>query len=85
MGGNNVKGFQQLRVSEKTPFHKIRVQDIAAGFDLPHPLKWTRNLFLKHDVTNVWLGILNGQRLSGSAKWADILYEIDNQNVLYHL
>jgi len=39
MGGNNVKGFQQLRVSEKTPFHKIRVQDIAAGFDLPHPLK----------------------------------------------
>jgi hypothetical protein len=36
-------------------------------------------------VTNVWLGVVNGQRLSGAAKWADIIYEIDNQSVLYHL
>jgi hypothetical protein len=30
-------------------------------------------------------GVVKGQRLSGSAKWADILYEIDNQSVLYLL
>ena len=54
-------------------------------FDPPHPLKCTRNLFLKRDMTNVWLGVVNGGRLRGSAKWADILYEIDNQSVLHHL
>jgi hypothetical protein len=37
-------------------------------------------------VTNVWLGVfVNGQRLSDAAKWADIVYETDNQCVLYHL
>jgi hypothetical protein len=39
-------------------------------------------------VTNVGLGIVvNGQPLTGTANWADILkvYEIDKQNVLYHL
>jgi hypothetical protein len=74
-----------LGVSENTPFFKFCDQDIAAVFDPPHPLKCTRNLFLEHDMTNVWLGVVNGQRLCGSAKWADILYEIDNQSVLYHL
>ena len=36
---------------------------------------------------NVGLGVVvNGQPLTGTAKWADILkvYEIDKQNVLYH-
>ena len=38
-------------------------------------------------MTNVWLGVVvvNGQRLSGAANWVDIVYEIDNQSVLYHL
>jgi membrane-bound lytic murein transglycosylase MltF len=37
-------------------------------------------------VTNVWLGgIVNGEGLTGAVKWADIVYEIDNQSVLYHL
>ena len=74
-----------MGVSEKTPFFRFHNQHIAAGFDPPHPLKCTRNLFLIHDVTNVWLGVINVQRLSGSAEWTDILYEIDNQNVLFHL
>jgi hypothetical protein len=51
----------------------------------PLPLQCTHNLFLKHDVTNVWLGVVNGEQLSGAAKWADIIYKIDNQSVLYHL
>jgi hypothetical protein len=45
----------------------------------------TWNLFLKHNVTNVWLGVVNDQRLSGAAKWGDLVYEIDNQSVLYYL
>ena len=55
-------------------------------FDPPHLLKCTRNLLLKHDVMNVGLGVVvNGQPLTDTAKWADILkvYEIDKQNVLY--
>ena len=74
-----------MGVPENTPFFKFRDKYLAAGFDPPHPLKCTRNLFLKRDITNVWLGVVNGGRLRGSAKWADILYEIDNQSVLYHL
>jgi hypothetical protein len=31
------------------------------------------------------LCFVNGQQLSGAAKWVDIVYEIDNQSVLYHL
>ena len=48
----------------------------------------TCNLFLKHEVMNVGLGVdVNGQPLTGTAKWADVLkvYETDKQNVLYHL
>jgi hypothetical protein len=66
----------------------ISGQGIAAMFDPPHLLKCTRNLFLKHDMMNVGLGVVvNGQPLNGTAKWADILkvYEIDKQNVLYCL
>ena len=75
-----------MNVSEKTPFIRFCDQGIAAGFDPPHPLKCTRNISLIHDVTDVWLGVVeNGQRLSGAAKWVDIVYEIDNQSVLYHL
>ena len=71
--------------SEKTPFFRFCDLDIAAMFDPPYPLQCTCNLFLKHDVTNVWLGVVIGERLSDAAKWADIIYEIDNQSVLYHL
>jgi len=31
------------------------------------------------------LCVVNGQQLSGAAKWADIVCEIDHQSVLYHL
>ena len=43
------------------------------------------NLFLKHEVMNVGLGVVGNGQLTGTAKWADILkmYEIDKQNVLY--
>ena len=39
-------------------------------------------------MLNVGVGVVvNGQLLIGTAKWADIfkMYEIDKQNVLYHL
>ena len=55
-------------------------------FDPPHLLKCARNLFLKHEVMNVGLGVVvNGQPLTGTAKWAYILkvYELDKQNVMY--
>ena len=69
-----------------TFFFRFCDQDITAGFDSPRPLKCTRNIFLKHDVTNVSLGVaVNWQQLGGAATWADIVYEIDNQSVLYHL
>jgi len=55
-------------------------------FDPPHLLKSTPRLSLKHDVTNIWLGVVvNGQRISGAARWADIMYAIDHQSVLYRL
>jgi len=86
MGANNVKALKQLGVSEKTPFFRFRDQEIAAVFDPPHLLKCTCNLFFKHEVMNVGLGVVvNGQPLTGTAKWADILkvYETDKQNVSY--
>jgi len=86
MGANSVKALKQLGVSEKTPFFRFCHQEIAAVFDPPHLLKCACNLFLKHEVMNVGLGIVvNGQPLTGTAKWADILkvYELDKQNVLY--
>jgi len=62
-----------LAVSEKTPFIRFRDQDIAAIFDPPHLLKCTRNLFLKHNVTNVECEItVNGEQLTGTAKWDDV-------------
>jgi hypothetical protein len=87
MGANNVKALKQLGVSEKTPFFRFRDQEIAAVFDPPHLLKCTCNIFLKHEVKNVGLGVLvNGQPLTGNVKWADVLkvYEIDKQNVHIH-
>jgi len=88
MGANNVNALKRLGVSEKTPFFRFCDQEIAAVFDPPHLLKCTRNLFLKHGVMKVGLGILvNGQPLTGTANWAGVLkmYETDQQNVLYHL
>jgi len=88
MGANNVKALKQLGVPEKTHSFRIHDQEIAAVFDSSLLLKCTRNLFLKHEVMNVGLGVVvNGQPLTGTAKWADILkdYEIDKQNMLYRL
>jgi len=74
VSANSVKALKQLGVSEKTPFFRFCDQEIAAAFDLPHLLKCTHNLFLKHEVLNVGLGVVvNGQPLIGTAKWADIL------------
>jgi hypothetical protein len=44
-------------------FFRFHNHDIAAVFDYPLPLKCTHNLFCKHDMTNVWLGVVvvNGQ------------------------
>jgi hypothetical protein len=88
MGANNVKALKQLGVSVKTPFFRFCDQEIAAAFDPPHLLKCTHKLFLKHEVMSVGLGVVvNGQPLTGTAKWADILkvYEINKHNLLYHL
>jgi len=45
------------------------------------------HLRVNHKVMNVALGFVNGQLLTGTTKRSDILktYEIDKQNVLYHL
>jgi len=62
LGANIVKALKQLCVSQKTPFLKFRDQEVAV-FDPPHPLKCTRNLLLKHDVTYVCLGVAaNGEQ-----------------------
>jgi hypothetical protein len=82
----NVKALNLLGVSEDTPFFRFRDQEIAAVFGPAHLLKCTHNLFLKHEVMNVGLGVVvNGEPVTGTAKWADILkvYETDKQNVLY--
>jgi len=68
----------------KTPFFRFQDREIAAIFDPPHLLKCTRNLFLKHKVANVECEItVNGERLTGTAKWDDILklYEVEKRNV----
>jgi len=63
-----------LGVSEKIPFFGFQSQEVAAIFDLPHLLKWTHNLVLKHDVINVECEItVNGKQLTGTAKWEYIL------------
>lgn len=44
------------------------------------------NLLLKHDVINVGFEVVvNGQKLNGTTKWADILkvYELDKQTMPY--
>ena len=53
MVDNSVKALKHLGLSEKTPFIKFQNQEIAAIFDPPHLLKFTHNLFLKHDVASV--------------------------------
>jgi hypothetical protein len=88
MCDSSVKALKLLGVPEKTPFFRFRDQGIAAIFDPPHLLKCTCNLFLKHGMMNVWIGVVvNGQPLTGTDKWADILkvYETDKQNVPYRV
>jgi hypothetical protein len=51
----------------------------------PHFLKCTRNRFLKHEVMNVGIGVVNGQPLTGTAKWSDILKTYESDKLLYHL
>jgi hypothetical protein len=44
-------------------------------------------MFLQHDVMKVGFEAVNGDQLTGTSKWEDILkvYEIYQQNVLYLL
>jgi hypothetical protein len=85
MGANNVKALKLLGVSAKQPFFTFQSQEIAAVFDPPHLLKYTRDLFQTHDVVNVGFEVvLNGERLPGIAKWGDLLkfYESDKKNLI---
>jgi hypothetical protein len=84
MGANNIKALKQLGASAKTGFFRFQNREIAAIFD-PHLLKCTRNLFLKHEVSNVKCEItVNGKRLIGTSKWEDILKlcEVGKRNVI---
>jgi hypothetical protein len=77
-----------LGVPEKTPFFRFHDQEIAAMFDPHHLLICMLNLLLKHNVTTVGFEVVvNGQKLTGTTKWADILkvYEIDKENIPYLL
>ena len=80
MGSNIVKDWKHLGVSEMIPFFRFQRQEVAAVCDLPHVLKYTHNLVLKHDVSNVECEItVNGKQLTGTTNWEDILkvYEVD--------
>jgi hypothetical protein len=49
---------------------------------------WADGLGVPCSALNLGYGItINSEQLTGTAKWEDILklYEIDKQNVLYHL
>ena len=84
MAANSVSALKKLGVNEKRPFFTHNNQEIAAIFDPPHLLKCTHNLFLKYNVANVECDItVNGERLTGTAKWDDILklYEVEKCNV----
>ena len=84
MGANNIKALKLMGVSEKTPFFRFQGRETVAVFDPPHLLKCTRNLFLKHNEAKVECGItVNGERLTGTAKWDDILklYEVEKRSV----
>ena len=53
-GGNSVKVLKHLGISEKkSPFFMFQNQEVANIFDPPLLLKFTYNIFQKHDVTNV--------------------------------
>jgi len=85
MGANNVEALKLLGVSAKQPFFKFQSQEIAAVFDPPHLLKYTRDLFRTHDVVNVGFEVVvNGERLPGIAKWEDLLkiYESDKKGLI---
>jgi hypothetical protein len=85
MGANNVKALTtELGVSEERPFFTSHDQQIVAIFDPPHLLKCTRNLFSRYNVANLECEItVNGERLTGTAKWDDILklYEVEKRKV----
>ena len=44
MGANSIKALKLLGISEKTPFFRFQVREIAAIFDTSHHLKCTCNL-----------------------------------------
>jgi hypothetical protein len=85
MGANTVKTLKLLGVSAKQPFFRFQSQEIAAVFDPPHLLKYTRDLFQTHDVVNVGFEVVvDGERLPCTAKWEDLLkiYEGDKKKLI---
>jgi hypothetical protein len=50
MADNNLRHCNSWVFLKRQLFFRFRNEDMAAGFDPPHPLKCTRNHFLKHDV-----------------------------------
>ncbi|PNF26456.1 hypothetical protein B7P43_G16258 [Cryptotermes secundus] len=88
MGANNIKALKLLCASKRKPLFRVRNQEIATVYDLPHLLKCTQNFFLKHDVQLKSEHV--GTQLPIIAKWVHILklYEIDKTRpflLLYRL
>jgi hypothetical protein len=70
VGADNVKALKHLGVSEKIPLIRFQNQEIAAIFGPSHLLKFTHNIYLKHDVANVECVItVNGKQLTSTMKW----------------
>lgn len=49
MGPNNRQLSNDLRITRKTPYFTLNDQNIFFIFDVPHLLKVTKNMFLKHN------------------------------------
>jgi hypothetical protein len=80
MDANNVKALKLLGATKRKPFFRFHKQEIATVYDPPHLLKYTWNLFLKHDVQ--FKSELLGKQIPGIAEWDHILklYELDKPN-----
>jgi hypothetical protein len=83
MGANIVKSLKLLGATRWKPFFKVQNQDILTGYDPPHLLKCTRNLFLKYDVQ--FEPELTHNQLPVTAKGEHILivYQRDKENIVH--
>jgi len=84
---NIVKNWKHLGVSGMIPFFRLQRQEAAAVFDLPHVLKCTHNLVLKHNVSNMECEItVSSEQRTGTTNWEGILKvcEVD-LHIVYRL